>query len=105
MPQVEHAFIRRRMARQISSQWGSGMGFSQLLEGVSEQCRRHAILRQQRCRIVISLPLELLRVPGLHNGCRCRSKQIADIANVESPESSYRGTLQQQLQAVTPVRV
>jgi len=32
-------------------------------------------------------------------------QQIADIANVESPESSYRGTLQQQLQAVTPVRV
>jgi len=76
------------------------MRFSQLLEGVGEQCRRHPILDQQRRREVISLPFKVLRISCLHQGCRCSRKQGADVADVESPECSYSGTMQQHLQAV-----
>ncbi len=81
------------------------MRFSQLLQGIGEQCRRHPVVNQQRRPIVIRLPLELLRVPRLHDGRRRRRKQAADIADVQSPERADHGTLQQQLQSVTFVRM
>src|ERR1700676_3510063 len=93
------------MAREISSLRGSGMGISQLLEGLSEQCRRHSILHQQRRPVVVGLLFKVLRVSSLNQGCRRRRKQIADIADIEGPESSHRGTLQQTLPAVAPVRM